>query len=620
MKKILSVALVIFMLAATMQPVFAAQDSPVLPSGIAYEAIEAAVDDYVAEHTETMAALSVAIFTGDEVLLEKAYGYIDLENEIPNGTDAVFEWGSNTKILVWVSVMQLVEQGKIRLDADIREYLPEGFLRKLRFDSPITVLNLMNHTAGWQEVITDIFVADPAKVRNLESTLRMLEPEQVFAPGTTVAYSNWGAALAGYLVERVSGQTFADYVHEHIFTPLGMQHTAILPTLEDNPWVAEQRAGQKYYTTANQPLGSSRYAIPLYPSGMATGTLADFIKFGQAFLPSDGEKSPLFAERETLDAMLSPSLYYADGATARNAHGFWIDYLGVPVLWHNGGTKGSASWFSFDPVSGTGMITLANQPGEAIFNVGLLPLVFGKYPAGEPYSPTASLSPADDISGLYIAARTTFRGFSKPYTLLSLMAFQSEGVGRFISPGAGFSVTLFADGKYLLDQGGLKQSLIFVNHNAEGRKILQFPGVDYLQLEDNGLTILAQLGLLLLFVLVGVYALITLIVWIFRRKKSQGITGWARLAVLLSILAVLMLYFYFTVTLFSGTAMLRDLQWAAALAGLLALVPVIYTAVLVVNWGSLNASVMQKVGLALTAAAGWIMTINVIVWETFKFW
>lgn len=620
MKRFLSAVLVILLLACSIRPVFAAQDSPTLPSGIEYGEIEAAVDDYVAEHAETMAALSVAVFTGDEVLLEKAYGYTDLENEIANGQDAVFEWGSTTKILVWVSLMQLVEQGEIDLNADIRAYLPEGFLRKLRFDSPVTVLNLMNHNAGWQELITDVFLNDPAKVRDLDSSLRMLEPEQVFAPGTTVAYSNWGSALAGYIVERVSGQPFADYVHEHIFAPLDMQHTALRPTLEDNPWVAEKRAGQKYYTADNQPLGSSLYYIALYPAGMATGTLADFIKFGQAFLPADGERSPLFAARETLDAMLSPSLLHADGTTARNAHGLWTDYLGVPVLWHNGGTQGSTSWFTFDPVSGTGMITFTNQPGESIYNVGLLPLVFGKYPSGEPYPPSASLSPSADISGLYISARTTFRGFAKPYTLFSLMAVEAEGVGRYIIPGTALSVTLFPDGKYLLDQGGLKQSLFFVAQGAEGRKILQFPGADYLELEDQGIAILGQLALLLLFVLVGLYALIALIVRIFRRRPSEDVTGKLRLVVLLSILAVLGLYVYLSVSLFSGTAMLREVQWAAALAGLLALVPVIYTGVLAVNWGSLNTNVMGKVGLVITAAAGWIMTINVIIWETFKFW
>jgi CubicO group peptidase (beta-lactamase class C family) len=70
----------------------------------------------------------------------------------------------------------------------------------------------------------------------------------VHKPGKVVAYSNWGSALAAYIVERVSGQSFDEYVHEHIFAPLGMEHTALNATLSDNEWVAKKHAEQKYYT------------------------------------------------------------------------------------------------------------------------------------------------------------------------------------------------------------------------------------------------------------------------------------------------------------------------------------------------------------------------------------
>lgn len=112
---------------------------------------------------------------------------------------------------------------------------------------------------------------------------------------------------------------------------------------------------------------------------MATGTIEDFVKFGQAFVPADGEVSPLFKKRETLDEMQSPTLYYADGQTARNCHGFWTDEYSVPLLWHNGGTAGSTSWFAYNMETGVGVVILTNQAAESVYTTGILPMVFGTY-------------------------------------------------------------------------------------------------------------------------------------------------------------------------------------------------------------------------------------------------
>lgn len=107
MKRLLSIALALVLCTSVSLTVFASEGGGVLPSGVAYSKIKTAIDTYVQEHESTTAALSVAVFTGREVLTEKAYGYSDIENAIANDKDTVFEWGSITKLLVWVSVMQL---------------------------------------------------------------------------------------------------------------------------------------------------------------------------------------------------------------------------------------------------------------------------------------------------------------------------------------------------------------------------------------------------------------------------------------------------------------------------------------------------------------------------------
>ena len=115
----------------------------------------------------------------------------------------------NAKLLVWVSVMQLYEQGKLELDRDISHYLPDGFLSNLSYDMPVTMLNLMNHNAGFQEVYADVMVTDADYIVSLEEALRKHKPAQIYKPGTVTAYSNWGVALAGFIVEQVSGVSFS---------------------------------------------------------------------------------------------------------------------------------------------------------------------------------------------------------------------------------------------------------------------------------------------------------------------------------------------------------------------------------------------------------------------------
>ena len=614
MKKILCILITGIFILAIPAAAYAAQDTDKLPSGIAYSDIGKSIDHYVAENRKTTAAVSVAVFQRDKIIFKKAYGNVDIGNKIANDSNAVFEWGSCTKLLVWTSLMQLAEQGKIKLDEDIRTYLPKNFFHKLRYDKPITVINLMNHNAGWQETVTDLFVKKKKDVRELGEALRLIEPEQIHKPGMVTAYSNWGAALAGYIVERVSGQSFSNYVHEHIFMPLGMRHTALNATLSDNAWVSEIRAKEKCYTADNKTMGTCHYYISLYPAGMATGTLDDFVKFAQAFTPAQGYKSALFHNKKTLNEMLSPTSYYADKKTGRNCHGFWTDELGVNVLWHNGGTVGSSSWFAFDPVTGTGMVILTNQSNESVYNCGLLPLVFGKNK--RKYVNEKS----DDISGLYMSARTCFKGFAKPYSLACLMQINADKKGSYTISGTNNTIHRISTGSYLMDMGR-KQFLMQTDKESNGKVLLQIPGQDYIKI--NGPGVIAELVLLILFMLSALYSLMALMVgfiqFILHKKRKQPFSRLRRLvhfAVILSFLIAV----YITVTLSSDSALISKIRWSIILNAVLALIPAFYAVILAVKLRYLKCPKKDKVKLILTGVAGLIMTSNVVFWNGYKFW
>ena len=152
-----------------------------------------------------IAGAVVAVVKDGKIVTERGYGYSDVAKRTPVDPKlTLFRPGSVSKLVTWTAVMQLVEQGKIDLDADVNQYL--DFKIPAREGKPVTMRNLMQHMAGFEEQAKGIMSEDP-KAPGFEALLKQWVPERVFAPGTTPAYSNYGASLAGYIVQRVSGET-----------------------------------------------------------------------------------------------------------------------------------------------------------------------------------------------------------------------------------------------------------------------------------------------------------------------------------------------------------------------------------------------------------------------------
>lgn len=360
--------------------VYAAPESTAeLPSGLPYADLEDTVDEYVEENQDTTVGMTCAVFDRDQILFQKEYGYADKENQIALTEDSVLDWGSVSKTLIWVSAMQLWESGQLDLEKDVREYLPEGFLDELRYDTPITMIDLMNHQGGFQDNLTDMYLQDYDRVLPLNEQLQKNMPVQVFEPGTVTAYSNWGSSLAAYVIECVSGQSFDNYVKEHIFEPLGMEHTAIRPDLSDQEGVLEKRLETKAYWSDGTKRSVSFYHISLYPCGMCAGTMNDFILYAQALIPDEDRPCPLFKNAETLEILLSPTSYIGDSDNARICHGFLMTYYGVPVFGHGGNSYACSTQLNIDPESGIGTLVMTNQFSEEVYTKKMMPLIYGTY-------------------------------------------------------------------------------------------------------------------------------------------------------------------------------------------------------------------------------------------------
>lgn len=416
MRKII---LVVFVLVFFSVSAVSANEDVMTPSGIPYTELKERVDEYVSKYIGTSTAgANVVIVKDGEIFMSTSYGYADIENQIKVTPDTVFDWGSVTKLLVWTSVMQLVEQGKLELNEDIRTYLPEGFLTNLQYDLPITMLNLMHHNAGWEDRYIDLFYTSANEIKPLDEMLHIIKSYQVHEPGSIVAYSNYGVVLAALIVEYLTEQPFHEYVNEHIFSILNMKDTSIHPTQQDNLNVATKRDAVFGYRGSEGELSISkneRIYIGLYPAGSAIGTIGDLAKFMTALMPVDGENSPLFQNSRTLEEMLTTSDFY-DNGFPRNAHGFWEGLYAVDVLGHAGNTDSFSSNFIFSKDNKLGVIIMTNQKNEVALNYGLPTLLFGEY---LPANGNQAMPNVQNHEGSYYWARQPYKGFSKLYGALN---------------------------------------------------------------------------------------------------------------------------------------------------------------------------------------------------------
>jgi CubicO group peptidase (beta-lactamase class C family) len=192
----------------------AATPSPATPTHPLEKAdLEAWLDGFVpyALKNGDIAGAVVAVVKDGHVLVEKGYGDADVARKIPMDPEhTLVRIGSTSKLFTWTAVMQLVEQHKLDLDRDINDYL--DFKVASKTGAPITLRDLMNHRAGFEEGLKDVLAVDPHALQTTEQYLKTHPRPMLFAPGEVPAYSNYGAALAGYIVQRVSGERFEDYV------------------------------------------------------------------------------------------------------------------------------------------------------------------------------------------------------------------------------------------------------------------------------------------------------------------------------------------------------------------------------------------------------------------------
>lgn len=309
-------------------------------------------------HSGDIAGAVVVVVKDGQVLFENGYGYADYEAQKPvDPKSTLFRWGSVSKLFTWTAVMQLVEQGKIDLDGDVNQYL--DFKIPARQGKPVTMRNIMTHTAGFEERLKGLIGAEADGVMPLDQFMKLYIPARIFAPGETPAYSNTAAALAGYIVARVSGMPFDDYIDKHLFEPLQMQNSTFRQPLPER-FKANLSKG---YQTASLPPKPFEIVGPA-PAGSLSATGDDMSHFMIAHLQNGRYGSSEILKAETSQQMHDTALTILPRVN-RMLLGFFEDnYNGHRVIGHGGDTQ----WFHSDLHlfidDGVGLLVSMNSIGK----------------------------------------------------------------------------------------------------------------------------------------------------------------------------------------------------------------------------------------------------------------
>lgn len=351
---------------------------------------------------EDIAGAVIVIVKDGSVLFTKGYGYADVKSRVrvsPSAT--LFRPGSISKTFTWTAVMQLVEQKKIDLDADVNNYL--DFQIPHTFGRPVTMRNLMTHTPGFEEFVKDLVVDRPDELLPLQAFVIAHRPNQIYAPGTVPAYSNYGADLAGYIVQRVSGLPFEAYVQKNIFQPLGITHATFLQPLPDRlkPMVSNG------YALASEDPKPFEFAPPEpAPDGSLSITGTDMAPFMIAHLQNGRYGKVQILQPQTAE-MMHARQFSMDPAVNGMALGFYEENRnGLRIIGHGGDLQYFHSDMHLIPSEGLGFFVSYNSLGKGELDVRT-PLwhefLDRYFPFQEEHAKT--VADVDDVSGKYLASR-----------------------------------------------------------------------------------------------------------------------------------------------------------------------------------------------------------------------
>ena len=373
---------------------------------------------------DDIAGATVAVVKDGKLLFAKGYGYADVEKKKPvSAQETLFRPGSVSKLFTWTSVMQLFEQGKLDLDRDVNEYL--DFKIPDAFGKPITLKNILTHTPGFEEQIKNLIITDTAKP-DLGQYVKTHIPGRIYPPGTVPAYSNYATAVAGYIVERVSGKPFDEYVNQNIFKPLKMERSTMTQPLPQH-LAGLMSNGYRVGSGEAQPFEM----VTAYPAGSLSSTATDMAQFMMAHL-QDGRLGDAQILKPETARLMHSRLFALDDAMNGMCYGFYEESRnGQRIIGHGGDTVYFHSDLHLLLDQKIGFFVSYNSLGRADSpgRTNLWDAFLDRY---YPYTPPAASSAtakddANAAAGSYILSRRAETSFLKAAFLVNQFTVAAEG-------------------------------------------------------------------------------------------------------------------------------------------------------------------------------------------------
>ena len=385
---------------------------------------------------------AVSVVREGELFFAKGYGYANLENKIPvDPALTVFRTGSAGKLFTWTAVMQLVEQGKLDLDADINTYL--DFHIPDTYPQPITLKHLLTHTAGFEDLYFETLTLTADEQKPVGEWLASHIPARVRPPGDCAAYSNYGAELAGHIIARVSGQTYEQYIQGHIFDTLGMTRSTALWIMPPDLRIHES-AGYFYSDSAFQPVpNEDDYSgqPAMIPAGGHASSVTDIARFMIAYLQggrySDTSLIDARILNEATTKQMQSTLYTPDPRLMGTAYGiFDLSDNGQWTLGHDGSTLGFNTLLLLMPDQNLGVYVAYNAEDVGDLtrqHFGFQRAFFDHYypaPVIEPLQPPADFAKrSGQFTGSYRVTRSAYTTLEKYRNIMGALEVGDPGDG-----------------------------------------------------------------------------------------------------------------------------------------------------------------------------------------------
>lgn len=350
----------------------------------ALDTLPAFIDGVMAQQIasrEVSGAVVTVVHRG-EIVMSRGYGFADVENRVPvDGNSTLVRPGSISKMFTWIGLMQLIEQGRVSLDDDVNDHI--DFVIEPFEGQPITVRDLFRHTPGLSDV--GGFTTENADelVDHAEWTRNNI-PARVTAPGLEAAYSNWGTSLAGYIIEQVSGEPFADYVENHIFSPLGMTSSTFREPLP-HALAGRIALGHDLQDGRFTPRAFDYYSMVM-PAGSATVSGPDMARFMIAMLGDGALDGTRILSQESV-ALLETNTIANAPRLPGLAHGYLVyREEGPRLIGHAGAMRDFRSNMILSPETGTGIFLSilaapAGRPAQGELSAAITGRLFPQEPA-----------------------------------------------------------------------------------------------------------------------------------------------------------------------------------------------------------------------------------------------